>query len=408
MENRHFGNMAQKNAKLSLLAERFSDDFPNHPITFEQLKNPTESFFRETLLFLFQNCKINITGLENTAPAGGKNLRATRSRIVSITNQLLEKLSDDPMKICYMDLVKPPRTVVFEIIKMLLSYTSFVKKAFDEMDIVKKNIKERENLRNKKNQLRKVIEESKIHNEQNLQMIKDTEKQIPHCKSTISALMEREEHLKKELLSLHLEMEKCDLNIDEMKSQQLSIKENIVNDDEAQNIIETREQIMQQLIEQEEVIAASRQSLKENSATIEKIQSLIIKMEQIFNISNFDMSDMKKMKKDIENLETSINELRFSNEQSSTDIQNTSIAIDQKTKIIEILSLKKEEAEAVFNNLTRANSNIIRQKNVILKELEAKEDSLFTTKNIIKEEIELLYKIASNIIKQMSESFFQE
>lgn len=375
----------------------------SYEVSEEFFKRPDEASFRDLLIFLFQKLYIDTRCFNNINDETGANLKTMRCRIVAITNSIMTD-AQSPIKLCYMDLVNPTQPVVVKVMHQMMCYLAFVQVTFNSINQCHKKVQQRNQLQTQKNHLRKKIEEAKIYNELNWKQIKDTEKKIPEHLAKVDTLVERENRLKKDILSIQQEMEACNMNVEELKAQAARFRENIVNDAEANSILTTRDQVQSLLAEQEEIVVAGRQKLSENSASIEKVQSITNKMEQIIASGHFDTTELKEMKEKFDILEANVSKLVDSSNQNSVQIAALTKTIDQKKENIAKLLLQKNEAETTYYNLTRGNSNVIRQKNSILKELSTKEDILFNTKIAIKDEFDLLYTMAANIIKQMSES----
>lgn len=398
--------MEKKKDKYDKFIQSLKALFDYH-ITEDFFKKPDEVAFRELLLFLFQKLSIETRHFNSINHESGSNLRAMRCRIVAITNSILTA-AQAPVKLCYMDLVNPSSGILLKVFRHLICYLGFVQATFNSLSQCHDKILQRNQLLTQKNHLRKKIEESKIYDEQNLKQIKETEKKIPEQHAKIHTLVERENRLKKDILSIQQEMEACNMNVEELKAQATRFRENIVNDAEANSILTSREQINSLLAEQEEFITAGRQTLSENSASIEKIQTITNKMEQIIVTGNLNFTELGQMKEKFDTLEVSANEHIDSINKCSVEIINTKRNLKQKKENVAKLLLQKNEAETTYSNLTRANSNVLRQKLSIVKELSMQEDVLSNAKIAVKDELDLLYTISSNVIKQMSESIHNQ
>lgn len=265
-----------------------------------------------------------------------------------------------------------------------------------------KRVAERDNLRTTKNQLRKEIEEAKIEGDNCVKMYRDYEKRIPQQKCTIATLQEKEERLVKEIQKVEQEIEQTDMLLLELKSQKTSLSENIVCDQEAEAIYASKESVQRQLHEQEDYIIAGRQKLKENSATVERIRSLTNKMEALHSEFSIDTSDIKHLKSNFVKQQLSLSNLKNNIEQLQSAIDYLTQNIRIKNENIAKLNSKKEEIEATIGSKDKANLQVLKQQVIKLHEISVKEDKLLYEKQRIKDELDLLYTISTNVIKQMS------
>lgn len=269
-----------------------------------------------------------------------------------------------------------------------------------------KKVEERDNLRTIKNQMRKDIEQSKIEEENCVKQYRELEKRIPQQNSTIATLQEKEERLKQEIQKIEQEIEKTDMVLLELKSRKSALTENIVNDQEAETIYATKESVERQLCEQEDFIVAGRQKLKENSCTVERLRSVTNKMESIYSEFVFDTNDMKVLRKNMINSEGNLNSLKLSISQITAEIESLTQNIKIKKDNIVKVNKKKDEVEATVGSKDKENLQILKQQASSLRKLAIKEEELLDIKQRIKDEFELLYKISSNVIKQMCTSFY--
>lgn len=269
-----------------------------------------------------------------------------------------------------------------------------------------KKVEERDNLRTIKNQMRKDIEQAKIEEENCVKQYRELDKRIPQQNSTIATLQEKEERLKQEIQRIEQEIEKTDMILLELKSRKSALTENIVNDQEAETIYATKESVERQLCEQEDFILAGRQKLKENSCTVERLRSITNKMESIYSEFVFDTSDMKVLRKNMINSEGNLNSLKLSISQITAEIESLTQNIKIKKDNIVKVNKKKDEIEATVGSKDQENLQILKQQASNLRKLAIKEEELLDIKQRIKDEFELLYKISSNVIKQMCTSFY--
>lgn len=267
-------------------------------------------------------------------------------------------------------------------------------------------MEERDALRSTKNQLRKDIEEAKIAEENCVKMYRDYEIKIPQQKSTIATLQEKEERLKKEIQNIEQEIEKVDMLYLEIKSQKTARDANIVCEQEAESIYASLESVTRQLSEQEDIIMALRFKLNENSATVEKVRSLTNKMESIQSEFAIDTAELKTLRKNLNNLESSLKIMKNNIVQLNSEIESLTQSIRSKKETIIKMNRKKEGIESTIGSKDKENLQVLKQQVAVLHKIAIKEDELLSTKQRIKDEYELIYKIASNVIKQMSVDFY--
>lgn len=268
-----------------------------------------------------------------------------------------------------------------------------------------KKVEECDNLRTIKNQLRKDIEQAKIEEENCVKQYRDLEKRIPQQNSTIAKLQEKEEKLKKEIQQIEQDIEKADMVLLELKSRKSALTENIVNDKEAETIYATKELVEHQLFEQEDFILAGRQKLKENSSTVEKLRSVTNKMENIYSEFVFDTSDIKVLRKDLIHSEGNLNGLLNSISQITSEIESLSQKIKIKKDNIVKLEKTKDEIEATIGSKDKENLLTIKQQASVLHKITIKEKELLSKMQRIKDEMDLIYKFSTNVMKQMSTPF---
>lgn len=267
-------------------------------------------------------------------------------------------------------------------------------------------VTERDQLRTEKNQLRKNIEDVKIKEESCVKTLRELESKIPQQKSTVASLQEEEDRLKKVITLYEQRMEKKDMKLIEIKEEITKYNDTIVTAQEAEAILASRENVEKQLEEQEEIILAGRQKLKENSLAIEKMQSITSTMEHIYTSFSFDTSDFKNMKKNLDKIESNVSMLKNNIIQYESEIESLTQGLKMKRANIIKLQERKDEIEATIGEKDKIYINKLKEQRTILRVLERQEDELLLTKQRIKDELDILYKISSNVIKQMSESFY--
>jgi chromosome segregation ATPase len=382
-----------KKSKLKDLIDFWNSAFPEHILTENQLKTPDEVSFRYNIILCLSNLNINTTCFANIDNESGARLKSSRCRLVSWTNEILRIASGSAgFKICYMDLLKPKRHSVISCLNYLSNYVAYFREVYKSIPDTHKQIKELEDLKTQRNNLKRMIEASKL---------------TRNAQGQMATFKERAEKLKKELQLINDEKNKSDFLLDEIKSQIDAISANIVREDEAKNILNTLQEVKEQFQEQDEIVTSERTRLQEMSQAIEKVQSATNKMEQIIATKSIDVSDLKDMKKEFENLSINVAKLKDKISQSTHEIQALTQVIDKKKKNIAKLTVHENEAEKTYNQVVRADMSVLKNREVILKELQNKENEIYNEQTLVKEQMELMYNVSSNIIKQMSESIYE-
>lgn len=383
---------SNKKNKLRALIDFWNTAFPDHSIAEDHFKNPDEASFRHNIILCLSNLQINTACFANIDTETGSRLKSSRCRLVTWTNEILKIASGNAFKICYMDLLKPKRHCVTACLHYLSNYVAFYREVYKSILISHQQIKELEDLKTQRNNLKRMIEASKLTRNAQTQM---------------SLFKDRAEKLKKELVSVNEEKNKCNFTIDELRSQIDAISVNIVNEQEAKSILDSLKEVKAQFEEQEEIVISERSRLQEMSQSIEKVQSATNKMETIIATNSVDLTGLKDIKANYESLNVNVTKLIEKINENNHEIQILNQDFENKKKNIAQLSAMENEAEKVYNQVIKADKNELKKREVVLKSIENRENELYNAQAIVKEEMELIYNVASNVIKQMSESIYE-
>lgn len=376
------------------LVHDWNVNFPENPITEKEVVNPSEVWFRSSIIFCLKNLKINTHSFASIDCETGTRLKLLRCRLLAWTNEILQfSIENANFKICYMDLLAPKRAVILTCLHYLVNYYTFYKQAYENsIQSAHKAVKEFEDLKTQKNSLKRSIEASKLTRD---------------VQSTITSFKHRAEVLKKDLQDIQQTNQICDTSLHELRSQITTVTANIVPDHEARTIIDSKSELKQQLQEQDDIINSERNRLQGMSQNIETVQSAVSKMEQIMCTCSIDVSDLKNMKNECDKLEANVTTLRHNISRHSHEIQVQSQTIDTKKMNITQLQAQANTAELTYNEKMKDDQSLIKQRESVLKSLEAEENKLYDAQIIVKEKTELMYNVSSNMIKQMSESIYE-
>lgn len=263
-------------------------------------------------------------------------------------------------------------------------------------------------MRTTKNQLRKNIEEAKIKEENNIHDIRDLEEKIPKRNAKMVELEEKEKSLKSELLKIQEDFDLAEMQLLETKNELENAKTMAVSDQEVESIIHAKEVIEKQLEEQDQITAAGRQKLKENSRAIEEANAITTKMEALHSSFNMDAGDTKTKNKQVENLQIEINSLKAKISKNRLDLesitQNLQMKSDSLAKFIE----KRDEIKKSFSAKEAEQRKELKEKENQLRKLRSKETALAATHQRLKDEQQLVFKLASNAIKHISNNLFED
>jgi chromosome segregation ATPase len=265
----------------------------------------------------------------------------------------------------------------------------------------------RDELVTTKNRMLKENQDARIREESNVKLMKELDQTIPHQKNTIASMLEKEDRLKKEVVTIESHMEKSEMKLLEVKERIESLKQNLVNNQEAESIMATKDNVLKQVDEEEDILQAGRQKLQENSIAIEKMQALNSKMESLQLTFSFETSNLKDLKKNYDNLDVAVTNLKVDIARKNKEIEALLIGLQLKKENISKVKEQISKLQANCSAEERSKSMILRQHIQILRKLELQEDELLAKKQNIKDEIDILYNLSSNIIKQMSSSIYE-
>lgn len=259
-----------------------------------------------------------------------------------------------------------------------------------------------------KHQLLTNIEKSKIKKENDVKLIRDFDTKIPRQRIINEELEAKEKRLRQELNKIHVECEKSDVDLIGAKNELENTKNLIVSDLEIDNILFAGEQTEKQLEEQDQISIAVRQKLKENAHGIEKAQEITTKMEALLSLFSIDADEMKNKNKEVEDLKTEINIFKYKISKIHLEIETLSQSIEMKNKNVTHIIQERNEIKKSYSAKEAEQKRKLKEKENILRRLVITEASLATANQRLRDEQELIFKVASNVIKHISINMFDK
>lgn len=298
---------------------------------------------------------------------------------------------------------------VFAILRYLLNYYVFVRHTYDStIAELKGQVQERDQLQTYKNHLRKETEEAKIAEVNNIKAIKELDTIIPQKKSKIAELLEKEKMLKNEIEKLQEEFDRSEMKLLELKNEIASVKNEEVSDQEIESIFEAKESVDSQLDEQDQIVFASRQKLHENSGNIDEALAITAKMENLKTAYDMDSQLMKTKKALVDSLMNEVSSLKANISKTRMEIDSLSHSLKVREKTFDKISSNRDEVKQTYAKKEVEQKKLLHQKAKLHKKLTSQELSLAAKKQKHADEQELLYKVASNVIKQISRKVFDD
>lgn len=269
---------------------------------------------------------------------------------------------------------------------------------------LKDQITERDELRSIKNQLRKEIEETKIKEENNIKAIKDFDSKIPRQKAKLAEIQEKEAVLRNEIMRIEIESEKEDMKLAETKNDIITLGTMVVTDQEMESIVSAKEEIEQQLEEQDQITSAGRQKLKENSHCIDEALAVTTRMEALQSkFTSTDASSVKMKKKQVESLQLEVDALESSISQNSSEVEQLSCSLKFKEKNLTKLNKKLDETKQSYNEKGVEHKKLLKEQENLSRKLSTQEIELAKTHQQIRQDYETHFNLATNIIKLISD-----
>lgn len=239
-----------------------------------------------------------------------------------------------------------------------------------------------------------------------MKSIKDLDARIPRQKSKNEELEEKEKRLREEFAKVQADCEKSDLSLIEVKNELANIKSFAVSEQEVDSIVSAKEAIEKQLEEQDQITFAGRQKLKENSRSIEEQRSITIKMEALHSSFDIDASDIKNKKMQVEDLKVEVNSFKSNISKLQLDIESLSQTVNMKNTNVTQLIKKRDEVKKIYGTKEAEQRKELKEKENLVRKLTTQEAALSSTNQRLREEQELLFKVASNVIKHISSQVF--
>lgn len=252
--------------------------------------------------------------------------------------------------------------------------------------------------------MQKEIEERKNQEAYKLQAIKNLDAKIPRQTSKIGQLETNEKKLRSDLFSLEEEIERIDMKLTECHNSIENEKVMTVSEQEWEKIVSAKAEVEKQIDEQDQITAVCRQNLIENTHGIEKAGGITAKMENLFNI-NFDTETLKQRLIETENLKSKIVSEQNAVEKLNCEITTCAQIEEVKQKALIQLSNQQDVQEAAVNNEVGKRKKKLKERQNTLRQLAIEESAHAETNQRLMDEKQLLFTVASNVIKHMSSSF---
>lgn len=284
-----------------------------------------------------------------------------------------------------------------------MNYSVYVNHRYKETVLdLNEQLKERDDLRTRKNQLRKTLEEAKIKEENNRKEIRALDVKIPRQKAQIEDLEAEQMSLKNKISKLKEDSEITDMNLAELRNDIEDLKSSTMSNEEIEAILEAKQNVLQHLEEQNHITAALRQKLKENSQAIEEVQTVTRKMEALTVAFDIDPEKLKSMKQQVEKTEANILKLKMDITRHRAEVTSMSQALAAKNNELELNVKKLDEAKKSFSAKETEQMKELKETQCLLRELTAQEAALAATYNRLRREQQLMFQTASNVIKHIS------
>lgn len=370
------------------------------------IKNPSEQTFRRLLIALLKTLNVDTSFFENMESEGGNALRASRVRLIANTNYFYKIANPDVKKrhdLVFMDLIQPSFKKVFNTLNYLVNYSVYVSLRYKETVLdINERLKERDELRTLKNQMRKANEEAKIKHENNQKEIRGLDDKIHRQKLKVDELMQEQELLKSKTAKVTEKSEKTEMDIVEIRNDLDLVKNAAMSREEIESIIAAKANVLQRLEEQNQLAAAVRQKIKENSQKIEEVQEITSKMEALTSAFNIDPKKIKSLKEQVGKFEANISKLKADIPKRHEEVNLITQALSAKKNEIEFKTRKLDEANKSFTIKEAEQMKELKETESLLRKLKAQEAVLGGTYKRLRQKQQQMFQIASNVVKHIS------
>lgn len=294
-------------------------------------------------------------------------------------------------------------------LSVLLNYTFFVDLKYKEAVLdLKDKLIEVEALKSEKYELRKHIEEMMIKEENNVKDVRSLEAKIPRQMAKVSEMEVKEKALKIEATRIEAEIEKFEMNFIEIRSEVENLKSLAVTDQEVESILASKGSIAKQLEEQDQITIAGRQKLEQNSQSIEQALAITNKMEALFASTDIDADEIKYKKEQLDKIKAEVNVMQSNIVKIQGNIEAYTQKLQLKTGSVKQLIKKRDAVKNADNSHDTEQRKEMKELENLLRKLSAHEAALAATHQRLKDEQQLLYKFATNVIKHISTKNFEE
>lgn len=292
---------------------------------------------------------------------------------------------------------------------MLLNYSFFVDLKYKETILdLKDKLKEVDDLKTEKHELRKHLEEVKIKEENNVKDIRSLDAKIPRQTAKLLEMEANEKALKTEAARIEAEIEKFEMNFSEIKNEVDNLKNLVVSDKEIESVLASEGSIAKQLEEQDQITIAGRQKLEQNSQSIEQALAVTNKMEALFASADIDADELKYKKEQLDKIKAEVNSLQSNIVKIRSNIETYTHNLKVNTGSVQQLVGKLNAVKNAANFQDTEQRKELKELENLVRRLLSHEAALALTNQRLKDEQTLLFKLATNVIKHISTKKFDE
>lgn len=417
---------------LSELVNDWNETMP-FPIRAADIKNPTEIIFRRLLIQMLKELYVDTTCYETIDSENVAQAKASRVKLVAVVNhfyKIANPGAKDEFSFCFIDLVQPGLLISFSILfhkskrlifllgfkktrhilNYLMNYRTFIRHIYAKTILeTKEKLQEIDDLRSKRKQLRKNIEEAKIKEENNIKSIKDLDARFPHQKKKIAELEEKQKSLLNAVTKIENKCEESDVKLLEVKNELSKAESLAMSDQEIESIVSAKQLVEKELEEQDQITSHGRQKLKKNSQAIEECVKITSKMESLYtSVSNIKTADLKTKSKHLDDLKVEVNQVKAVVSKDEAEIKELSQNVQFKEESIENLEKRQNEIEKSYRLKDFSQTKEIKAKKDSMRKLSAKEAAITVTNKHLLEKQRLTFQLAANVIKHISSNVYED
>ena len=298
----------------------------------------------------------------------------------------------------------------YAVLNYLLNYCVFIRHTYSStIGSLKVKMNERDELRTTRNNIRKELEETKIKEENNIKMIKELDNKLPRQRDKNVESKEELNNLRNEIAKLKEEFEKLEMDLIELKNELEKAKTLTVSDEEVQSIISTKEAVEKELEEQNQFTSINRQKLQDNSRAIKEASEITSMMDQVLvRLSGFDISEVKDLRKRIDQLKIDLAKLKSGVAQKKTQHEHKSHIMESKKNSIAYHRNKLADLKIQQSAKETALKKALKEKKNLHRKLSPEEAALSVTYKQLIEDRDRAYRLTANVMKQICSNLFED